>query len=113
MDDLRKSACILVASKEQRFHEQEFYQNTLDFGNNFLFAENLEEARLMVVGNQGFLPIEEIGTMPPAGASIRRLPLFRKEKQLQRNYCAFWKQEKANYYIEEFADILHKLLMAE
>ncbi|MDO4272113.1 MAG: LysR family transcriptional regulator [Eubacteriales bacterium] len=113
VEDLKRTPCILVSSKEQRFNEQEFYQNTLNFGDNFLFAENLEEARLMVVGNQGFLPIEEIGTLPPVGESIKRLPVYRKGKQLKRNYCAFWKIEKANYYIEEFAEILHKLLMAE
>ena len=112
VEDLKRTPCILVSSKEQRFNEQEFYQNTLNFGDNFIFAENLEEARLMVVGNQGFLPIEEIGTLPPVGASIKRLAVYRKGKQLKRNYCAFWKIEKANYYIEEFAEILCKLLMA-
>ncbi|QBE98327.1 hypothetical protein PMF13cell1_03893 [Blautia producta] len=55
--DLKKIPCIFVSSKEQRFNEQEFYQNTLNFEDNFLLAENLEEARLMVAGNQGLLPI--------------------------------------------------------
>lgn len=113
VEDLKKIPCILVSSKEQRFNEQEFYQNTLNFGDNFLFAENLEEARLMAAGNQGFLPIEEIGTLPPVGTSICRIGLYRKGRQLQRNYCAFWKKEKTNYYIEEFAEMLHRLLMSE
>lgn len=113
IEDLKRIPCILVSSKEQRFNEQEFYQNTLNFGNNFLFAENLEEARLMVAGNQGFLPIEEIGTLPPVGMSICRIGLYRKGKQLQRNYCAFWKKEKTNYYIEEFAEMLHQLLISQ
>lgn len=113
IEDLKRIPCILVSSKEQRFNEQEFYQNTLNFGENFLFAENLEEARLMVAGNQGFLPIEEVGTLPAVSMSISRIGLYRNGKQLQRNYCAFWKIEKTNYYIEEFAEMLHQLLMTE
>lgn len=113
IEDLKRIPCILVSSKEQRFNEQEFYQNTLDFGDNFIFAENLEEARLMVAGNQGFLPIEEIGTLPNVGMSISRIGLYKKGRQLQRNYCAFWRKEKTNYYIEEFAEMLHRLLISE
>ena len=51
----------------------------------------------MVAGNRGFLPVERVGTLPPCG-------------QLKRNYCLFWVKENASYYIEEFAEILRKLL---
>lgn len=30
---------------------------------------------------------------------------------LQRNYCVFWLKDQTNYYIEEFAGILRKLLL--
>ena len=113
IEDLKRIPCILVSSKEQRFNEQDFYQNTLNFGDNFLFAESLEEARLMVAGNQGFLPIEEIGTLPAVGMSASRIGLYKNGKQLQRNYCAFWKKERTNYYIEEFAEMLHQLLISK
>ena len=109
LEDLKRAPCILVSSKEQQDNEQEFYQNTLGFGGNFLFAENLAEGRLMVVGNRGFMPVEGVGTLPPPGSAIRRLPLYRNERPIQRNYCAFWRKERANYYIEEFADILRNL----
>lgn len=65
----------------------------------------------MVAGNRGFLPIESVGTLPPAGAAIRRLPIVRNGQQLQRNYCVFWLKDQTNYYIEEFAGILRKLLL--
>lgn len=113
LDDLKQIPCILVSSKEQRTVEQEYYKNTLGFKGSFLFAENLEEGRLMVVGNRGFLPVESVGTLPPEGASIRRLPLYRNGNQILRNYCAFWKKNRTNYYIEEFAEILHRLLRKE
>lgn len=110
LEDLKRTPCILISSREQQNAEQEYYQNTLGFGGSYLFADNLEEGRLLVLGNRGFLPIESVGTLPPAGAAIKRLPIYQGDSQLMRNYCAFWRKDQTNYYIEEFADLLHKLL---
>ena len=79
LEELKQIPCILISSKEQQNVEQEYYKNTLGFGGSFLFADNLEEGRLMVASNRGFLPIESIGTLPPESASIRRLPVCRWE----------------------------------
>ena len=111
LEDLRKSLpCILISSKEQQSEEQEYYQNTLDFGGSYLFAENLEEGRLLVASNRGFLPVEQAGTLPAESPSIRRLPIYKDGKPFLRNYCMFWKKDRSSYYIEEFAEILHRLL---
>ncbi len=50
--DLRNTPCILVASKEQQKNEQSYYHEIYGIESKFLFAENLEEARLMVAGCQ-------------------------------------------------------------
>ena len=113
LEDLKHIPCILISSKEQQNVEQDYYKNTLGFKGNFLFAENLEEGRLMAVGNRGFLPIESIGTLPPVGASIKRLPLCRGDKQLLRNYCIFWSKSNSNYYIKEFAKLLKNLICSD
>lgn len=113
LGQLKRIPCILVSSKEQQKAEQEYYKKTLGFGGRFLFVESLEEARLMVVGNRGFLPIERVGTLSPESLSTQRLPLCRGGKQIQRNYCAFWRKEHSNYYIEEFAGLLRKFLHKE
>ena len=110
MEDLKHQACILISSREQQNTEEDYFRNTLGFGGRFLFAENLEEGRLMVAGNRGFLPIESVGTLPPPVAAVKRLPIMENGKQLQRNYCLFWVKEHTNYYIEEFAETLRKLL---
>ena len=107
---LQHLPCILVSSKEQRATEQEYYQNTLEFGGSYLFAETLEEARLMVISNHGFLPVERVGTLPAESAYIRRLPLYRDEAQLERRYCAFWRKGQSSVYIEAFASSLKKLI---
>lgn len=108
VQELKNIPCILVASKEQRSIEQDFYQTVIGIQGEILYAENLEEARLMVISGQGFLPVE--GNDPaPFGASIRRVPLYRGEEQITHNYCLFWKKDNSGYYVEEFADILkHK-----
>ena len=106
--ELKNIPCILVASREQRENEQEYYQGVVGFQGDFLYAENLEEARLMVIGGQGFLPVEGVKRGGSFGSSISRIPLFRGDSQITRNYCAFWKQENSGYYVEEFADILKR-----
>lgn len=104
--ELKNVPCILVASKNQRETEQEYYREVVGFPGEYLFAENLEEARLMVIGRQGFMPVEGAKREENFGSSISRIPLFRGDTQITRNYCAFWKKDNSGYYVEEFADIL-------
>ena len=110
LDELKRMTCILISSREQQNTEENYFKNTLGFGGKFLFAENLEEGRLMVTGNRGFLPVESVGTLPSAGPAIRRLSIVQNAEPLRRNYCMFWLKERSNYYIEEFAGILRKLI---
>lgn len=106
VDDLKNMPCILITSKEQQKSEREFYQQVLGFGGNFIYAQTLDEGQLMVAGNRGFMPVERIGTFWNINPAAKRLPLLRAGKQIQRNYCAFWKVKNSNYYIEEFANEL-------
>lgn len=106
VDDLRNTPCILVASKEQRENEESHYHEIYGIDSEFVFAENLEEARLMVVSGRGFLPIEGGSAPIQFAETIARRPLCRNGKPIRRNYCAFWKVNNSGYYIEEFAEIL-------
>ena len=106
VQELKNIPCILVASKEQQATEREFYQTIIGIPSEILFAENLEEARMMVISGQGFLPVEGNSPAMTFGASIRRVPLCRGEEPITRNYCLFWKKDNSGYYVEEFADIL-------
>lgn len=108
VQELKNIPCILVTSKEQRKTEQEYYQGVVGFQGDFLYAENLEEARLMVIGGQGFMPVEGAKRAEHFGTSISRIPLFRGDAQIRRNYCAFWKKDNSGYYVEEFADMLKR-----
>ena len=109
--DLAKMSCIIVSSKEQRETEAEYYRNILGFANDFLYAETQEEARLMVIGNRGFLPVEAVGKLPEVSGAIKRVPLYRKNRRVTRKYCIFWPEERTGYYIEEFARMLQARLI--
>jgi len=105
-DDLKNTPCILVASPGQRDIERAYYQEIIGIRSEFLFADNLEEARLLVIGGKGFMPIEGGRNELASAANLRRILLTRKGKSIKRNYCAFWKEDNSGYYVEEFADIL-------
>ena len=106
VQELKNIPCILVASKEQQTIEKEFYQTIIGIQGEILYAENLEEARMMVISGQGFLPVEGSSQAMTFGTSICRVPLCRGEKQITRNYCLFWKKDNSGYYVEEFSEIL-------
>lgn len=106
--DLKNVPCILVSSKEQQENEQEYYQGVVGFQGEFLYAENLEEARLLVIGGQGFMPVEGAKQAGNVGSAISRIPLYRGGKQITRNYCAFWKKDNSGFYVEEFAEMLKR-----
>ncbi len=107
-DDLVHMPCILVSSRGQQETEQTYYREIYGFHGDFLFAENLYEARLMVAGDKGFLPIEGGESPSQFAETITRLPLCRNGKPIHRNYCAFRKAAGGGYYIEKFAEILKK-----
>lgn len=113
LEDIKRISCILISTKEQQNNEKEYYQHTLGFSNQFLFASTLEEARLMVVSNRGFLPMDALKSLSKTSMGITRIPLYHKQKPLQRKYCAFWHKERTNYYIEEFVEMIRQCIQKD
>lgn len=103
---LRNIPCILVASKKQQENEREFYQTVIGIQSEILYAETPEEARMMVVSGQGYLPEEDSSRAAIFGDSVRRIPFCRGGKQVIRNYCLFCKKENFSGCIEKFANLL-------
>lgn len=112
LEELYNEICILVSPISQREHEREFYENIIGLKCHYLFVQDLEEARLLVEMNRGFMPIEHAKKHHHPQNNIVMIPLTKNHQHLQRNYCAFWKKEKTSYYLEEFADILRKIMRA-
>lgn len=105
-EDLKNNTCILVSGAAQQRNEEEYYREYVGFHGDFLFAENLQEARLLVAAGRGFLPIESARNDIYYDSSIARIPLFHGEGPVLRNYCLFWKPDNSGFYVETFADIL-------
>ena len=95
-----------MTSKDQQEIEREYYHDIVGFSGEFIYADNLEAARLLVIGGKGFMPVEGGGQNVNFGTSITRIPLVRGGEPITRNYCAFWKKDNSGYYIEEFAEML-------
>lgn len=108
IEDLKDQVCILVASKDQQEIEREFYENIIGLKCQYTFAQQMDEAQLMVTINKGILPVERSINDLYETNQTKLIPLFRNQRQIQRNYCAFWQKKYTNYYIEEFAEILRK-----
>lgn len=103
---LKNGRCILVAGAAHRQAEQAYYRETMGFQGEFLFARSLQEARSMVASGQGFLPVEGVGESSEHSESVARIPLYREDRPVLRNYCAFWPAEHSTELVEEFASLL-------
>lgn len=104
--DLKKIPCILVANKEQQQLEKEYYKNILGIGEEVLFAESLEEARLLVAGNRGYFLVESSAPVMKGNEYVKDIPLCRNEIQIMKQYCAFWKKTNNSEQLESFAKLL-------
>lgn len=106
INDLKNTPCILIASQNQQKNELTYYRDVVGIKSEIIFAENLEQARLMVLGSKGFMPIDGSKSNIHLGSAICHIKLTRNAKPVKRNYCAFWKADNSGYYIEDFANIL-------
>lgn len=113
VSQLGETPCILIAQGPRRAAERDYYKNVLNFACPFVFADSMEQARMMVAGNRGFLPIEAragAAVAQPGGTVIKRIPLANASGQLQRDYYAFWLEARGSWATKEFARILKDLL---
>ena len=104
--DLKNTPCILIASAEQQDNERSYYRDVVGFHGEFLFAENLQEAHVLVVANKGVMPIELSGREQYFGSAMKRVPLLRNGSQITRNLCAFRKKENDSPALREFEELL-------
>ena len=106
VQELKNIPCILVSSEEEEKNEEEYYHTIVGLQGEKLFADNIEEARMLVISGKGFMPSEGTPIEGSLGTNIVRIPLYRGNEPIKRNYCAFWKKENAKEIVKEFAEIL-------
>lgn len=105
---LEEIPIILVASREQQEAEQDYFQNALGIGSEYIFAESKEEARLLVAGNRGIMIDEDHLDNQRSMDYVKKVPLMRYGTQMTKSYCLFWKVTNDNERIQQFAEILRK-----
>ena len=106
--DLRNLPCILVASEAQQEEERRYCRDIVGFRGEFLFAETMQQARVLAASNRGVLPMEGRKREDFFGATLKRIPLLRSGEPIRRTYCAFWKKDNVNPYTASFAEILQQ-----
>ena len=110
--ELKNVPCILMASPYQQEAERTYYREIVGIEGEFLFAENLEQARLLVMGGKGYMPVEGGEHEPEFAARLCRIRLTRNGLPIKRIYCAFRKAERADEYVIAFGDILKSMFVA-
>ena len=104
IDDLKNETCIIICSKEQKNVESKYFKDILEFKGNFIYANNLDEAKLLVASNKGFL-LQNTNSKKIDGA-IKMIPYHDEEGHSTINYYAYWKKSIDNPIISSFAKIL-------
>ena len=104
--DLKNTPCILVITQAGQKEEREYYETIIGLHGDFLFADTMQEARLKVVTGQGYLPVDVIGEQVWFDTTVCRIPLVRNGENIKKTYCAFWKKDNSDAYMNDFAQIL-------
>lgn len=103
---LENTPCILVINSNAKAEEQKYYSEIVGLHSDFIYADSLQDARLMIITGQGYVPVDVIGKQEWFDSTVKRIPLVRNGEPVTKTYCAFWKKDNSGYYIEEFAKML-------
>lgn len=109
IEELKNTPCIIVASEKQQEEEKRYYHDIIGFTGDFLFTDNMQLARAMVVSNRGVMPVEGPTNLNVSENTVKRIPIKRSQEEIKRIYCAFWKKDNLNFYVKEFANILKSM----
>lgn len=104
--ELKNTPCILVINSDGRQEEQSYYTSIVGLHGDYRFADSLQEARLLIITGQGYMPVDVIGEQEWFDSAVKRIPLVRSGEPVTKTYCLFWKKGNSGYYIEEFAQML-------
>lgn len=104
MEDLKNTPCILPVS-EGDAPEQDYFRDVLGVRSEFIFADNTENARLLVISGSGFM-LDMSAESAADSNVLKKLRLVRANAPVMQNLCAFWKKENQNAYAEKFAELL-------
>ena len=104
-EELKDKMCILVTSAEQRETETGHWRDVMGVQSSFLFAANVDEARMNAAAGVGFYPCD--GDMP-VDEGVVLVPLYRGDMPLTRKMFAFWPESSDFSLQREFTERLRR-----
>ena len=107
VEELKNTPIILIAPNYEENSEEIFYREYIGLKSEFIFAETLEEAHLMVLTNRGYF-LTDFKDSAPKKELVRYIPIFNKKEQIKIKYFLFWRIENNKKNIEDFAEIMKK-----
>lgn len=99
----------MVINDKARAEEQRYYEDVIGIKGDYIFTDSMQDARLKIVTNQGYMPVDVIGKNTYFDTSVERLHLVRDGEPVRKSYCIFWKKSNHSEYLEEFASYLREL----
>ena len=106
ISELKNVPCILVINSTGQQEEQNYYEDIVGIQGDFVFATSMQEARLKIATGQGYMPVDVIGDSKWMDTSVERILLERNGKPIEKVYCAFYRKDHTEYYMEEFVKML-------
>lgn len=106
MSDLAHEVLVVIAPEDQRSVERAYYQDVLAFHGEVLYARSPDEAHMMVAANRGVLLIELREEGASTGPVVCRVPVMAADGIMHSDYYAFWRKDRSNTLIKEFAQLL-------
>lgn len=108
-DALQGHTCILISSEES-FEEEKFhYRSRFGIDNDFLRADNLGDAMMMLVSGKGYLlACENFFNNLWLGGLVECVPMYCNNKAVYDTLYAVWEKKSPNKYIQDFVNIWAK-----
>ena len=105
LEELKDKMCILVTSAEQRETETVHWRDVMGVQSSFLFAANVDEARMNAAAGIGFYLCD--GDMPIDEGAIL-VPIYRGDMPMIRKMFAFWPESSDFSLQREFTERLKR-----
>lgn len=94
----------MISSNDKQGVEESYFRESLGIRSPFLFVSTLQEARMLVAGNQAICQSKNKEEL--MNRIIKQIPFYEQGEHKRHNYFAFWLKKCSSEPIKEFAQIL-------
>ena len=109
-NDLKGYSCILICTKEEAIKEIEFTKTTFGFDGDYIFANSLTEANIMVAANIGFLPTASKVREKMSDDSITSIPFIKDNEVMKTKLYGYYKKSFDETLYEKLIVVLKEVM---